>query len=70
MWDALAFYGNEKFCKYSFTKFNSVTFNFEESKLVRFFTCVCICDSFALKFAHYLLDHIFDVHRHMKIKKL
>ena len=44
-----------------------VTFNFEESKLVRFFTCVCICDSFALKFAHYLLDHIFDA-RHMKIK--
>ena len=46
-----------------------VTSNFEESKLVRFFTCVCICDSFALKFAHYLLDHIFDA-RHMKIKKL
>ena len=29
---------------------------------MRFFTCVYICDLFALKFAYYLLDSIFDVY--------
>lgn len=41
-----------------FTKSFLATFNFEESELNRFFTCVHI----AKKFVYYLLDNISDVY--------
>ena len=44
------------------TKFQSVTFNFEKSEIVRFFTCVYFCTLFALEFSQCYLDSIFDVY--------
>ena len=34
----------------------------EESELMRFFTCVYICDLFVLKFTYHLIDSIFDAY--------